>query len=53
MKICIICKKPKTNTQTGACPIELDYQEVHFDCWHSEDKIIKKLREDIIKTLTK
>ncbi len=48
-KICIICDKPKTQKQSGANPIELGYTEVHFDCWHNEDKKTKSLREKAIE----
>ncbi len=48
-KICIICNKPKTNAHSGANPIELDYQEVHFDCWFPTSKKGKELKQKAIK----
>jgi len=48
-KICIICKKPKTEKQSGSCPVELDYQEVHLDCWLPSTKKGKELKKRIIK----
>lgn len=51
--ICPICDRPVKRNKSGACPVELGYQRCHFNCWFSDDKKIKRLRQKAINKFKK